>query len=886
MKKETVLIYVIILLLALPIFVCANVEKISKNIIDSTNDQKIRVVIHFKDIPSYTQKNIMSTSTAIISSEKINYQNNNSVFASLTKKEIEQLALSNSIEHITQEKTYHTLLQDSVPLINATVSWNLQMNGINLTGEDQTICIIDTGVNYSHPDLGGCFGENNVSSTCKIIGGWNTYWNNNTILDDYGHGTHVAGIAAANGTVTGVAPFSKIVMIKANIPTSNSFNGADIIEGIDWCVNNAETFNISVISMSLGGDTYYTGYCDNSPGEHSDRDAINRATAKNISVVVASGNEYNKTSISSPACIQNATPVTSSDGADTNISSFANIWNNTLLKILAAPGENIYSTYEEGYAYANGTSMSTPHVAGAIAIIKQYLNLSGRTRTPSEIEDLLNATGKQIYDYEAGRSFSRIDVYSALMEIDSTSPNVTLSTPQNNSLSSNINQSFICNTSDWQLENVTFYLWNSTDLYNNETKNITGIVNSTSFNKTEMAPGNYKWNCLAYDVKGNSNFSASNFSITIGGISLSIIEPANNTYTNINETYFNCSAATSQDRQMKNMTFYIFENNILANYSTINLTGTTNSSLFSFNFTNETNYTWTCEVYSNASDYDIKNYTITYDITYPNITFAEEVVTTSQATLSWNTSEVTNYSFTLNGADYANSSFYLNYSLTISGLVASTTYNYNLTYCDEAGNCNSTEESFTTNTNPVVTSSSGGGGGGGGSTPIKLTETQILQGYNKKYSLGEKVSFSYGGQNHSLQLNKIINNSVNITIRSEPINLIMKNGEEKKINLSSSEYYNLYIKIENLTKYNANITIRGIEELINPIMKYNNETNLTDKGKEYEIFNNNPEKIEKNIWNLYVVLILIVIVLIFIRIIFIRLKKGKAKKRKKSKFLY
>ena len=224
MSRRTVTILVLVMLvLVLPIFADAKVEKVSKEILNATDDQKIRVVVHFKEDISQKSIKSISLSDKIISEEKVRYKTKESVFTTLTKKEIEQLAVSDKIDFISEEKKYKIALTESVPLINATHSWNLQSLSINLTGSGQTVCIIDTGVNYSHPDLGGCWGNNNVSSNCKVIGGWDYCANNidcensedSNPLDVEGHGTHVAGIVAANGTVNGVAPFSKIIMIKA-----------------------------------------------------------------------------------------------------------------------------------------------------------------------------------------------------------------------------------------------------------------------------------------------------------------------------------------------------------------------------------------------------------------------------------------------------------------------------------------------------------------------------------------------------------------------------------------------------------------------------------------------------------------------------------------------
>ena len=72
----------------------------------------------------------------------------------------------------------------------------------------------------------------------------------------------------------------------------------------------------------------------------------------------------------------------------------------------------------------------------------------------------------------------------------------------------------------------------------NSSKNFTGTSNSSSFNVTNILEGTYVWNCLWSDVQGNSDYAASNHSLTIGGISVSLISPVNNSYTNINNTDF------------------------------------------------------------------------------------------------------------------------------------------------------------------------------------------------------------------------------------------------------------------------------------------------------------------------------------------------------------
>ena len=93
----------------------------------------------------------------------------------------------------------HATLLESVPLIDADDLWSLaDTNGIALDGSGMRIGIVDTGVNYTHPDLGGCFGAG-----CKVVGGYDFVNDDDDPMDDEGHGTHVAATAAGDGTYAG-----------------------------------------------------------------------------------------------------------------------------------------------------------------------------------------------------------------------------------------------------------------------------------------------------------------------------------------------------------------------------------------------------------------------------------------------------------------------------------------------------------------------------------------------------------------------------------------------------------------------------------------------------------------------------------------------------------
>ena len=124
----------------------------------------------------------------------------------------------------------------------------------------------------------------------------------------------------------------------------------------------------------------YSNYCNDDPIAAS----INSAAAKNITVVIASGNDGNSAKISTPACIENATAIGASDKND-NIASYSN--RNSLVRLLAPGGLSTNSATQinstcisGGYCGNQGTSMSTPHAAGTVALINQFLRINNKTR--------------------------------------------------------------------------------------------------------------------------------------------------------------------------------------------------------------------------------------------------------------------------------------------------------------------------------------------------------------------------------------------------------------------------------------------------------------------------------------------------------------------------
>lgn len=235
----------------------------------------------------------------------------------------------------------HSSLEPFIPWgvdqIKAPLAWSKSV------GSKIRIGVIDTGIDYSHPDL-----KHAVSKGINLL--------NQGLLpyDDNGHGTHISGIIAAASSqsgIMGVAPKAFIHPVKA-FDYNGSAYVSDIIAGIHWCVEQ----DLDIINMSFGMKTYHKML----------EFAVLKAYRAGKTIVASSGNDGRKTTVDYPARFIQVISV----GATTKSNKIAPFSNRGQRIDVYAPGERIYSAGLHGkYNEMSGTSMATAHVSGVIALM-------------------------------------------------------------------------------------------------------------------------------------------------------------------------------------------------------------------------------------------------------------------------------------------------------------------------------------------------------------------------------------------------------------------------------------------------------------------------------------------------------------------------------------
>lgn len=282
------------------------------------------------------------------------------------------------------------------------------------TGAGIKIGIIDSGINYTHPDLDGVY-----------AGGYDFVQNDNDPMDVYGHGTHVAGTACAEDNsfgVVGVAPNCALYALRV-LNDDGVGSWSKIIAAMDWAVAN----DLQVVNLSLGSAK--------NPGM-AVKMAFDNAEAAGLVIAAAAGNSGNATgrgnSIIYPAKFTSVIAVGATDSADKR-ASFSSTGSELEL---VAPGVSVLSTWSDStsasnpqpicvdsvcyYKYGSGTSMASPHVAGVAALVlaSGIVDINGNGRVNDEVRQKMNTTAEDLWmpGRDAQYGYGLVNASAAVMQ--------------------------------------------------------------------------------------------------------------------------------------------------------------------------------------------------------------------------------------------------------------------------------------------------------------------------------------------------------------------------------------------------------------------------------------------------------------------------------------
>ncbi len=359
------------------------------------------------------------------------------------------LATRLGLDLLTEDPRVQTIEPDSViemhtkqgiPLIKADV--------VNDTydGTGVSVAICDTGIDYTHEDLGGGGFPN-----AKVLGGYDFGDDDSDPFDFQGHGTSCAGIAAGDineqgDYVGGVAPNARLYALKMSHGSGGSAFLSNMIASFDWCVthkNDDPANPILVINCSFGGARYYSA-CDGSETGYAT--SINNLTSAGIAFFASSGNDAYCDSMARPACIGNAISVGAvyDDGvggwiwcanSDSCVASSCNCcsgWTCTDNPTVA-DDVNCYSNSADfldvlapswiarspatggGYRDFSGTSAAAPYASGAAAVLQSAQFASFGSYLPAtDLRDLMTETGDPVVDAKSGIETPRLNVENAV----------------------------------------------------------------------------------------------------------------------------------------------------------------------------------------------------------------------------------------------------------------------------------------------------------------------------------------------------------------------------------------------------------------------------------------------------------------------------------------
>lgn len=348
-------------------------------------------------------------------------------------------------------------------------------------GAGITIAILDTGVDSTHPDLAG-----------KIVSGWNMYDNNATTSDVYGHGTAVAGVAAASTNnamgVAGVGWNCSIMPIRIS-DTSGYGYSSTVANGLIWAADHGA--RVANVSYEFSTDSVVASaakyFCDKGG-------VVTMSAGNNSVTTTSSDNPYILT-------------ISASDSSD-NITSWSNRGSNI---DLAAPGASIYTTVRGGgYSYWSGTSFSAPATAGAAGLVLSANPSLNGYQAQDVLKQSANDLGAAGWDNQYG--WGRVNASNAVQAAltyagDTMAPSVSFASP--------IDGATVAGTVQLSMSAADNVAVSQLKLYKDGTlvSTLAASPYSYSYDTTKDANGLHTFEAVAYDAAGNSSSATLSLSV-------------------------------------------------------------------------------------------------------------------------------------------------------------------------------------------------------------------------------------------------------------------------------------------------------------------------------------------------------------------------------------
>jgi serine protease AprX len=328
-----------------------------------------------------------------------------------------------------------------IKTIRANKVWNMASNP---QGQGIGVAVVDSGINWQ-TDLYTIGGQNRVVANVRF----NTDYNQTT-FDNFGHGSHVAGIVGGNGRTSngsyiGVAPRVNLINVKVS-NDDGSATASTVVAGLQWILENSAAYNIRIVNLSLNSgvaESYHTSPLDA---------AVEVLWFNKIVVVVSAGNNgtatlyppANDPFVITVGAVDDKGTVSVSDDAVASFSAYGTTPDGFKKPDIVAPGRNIVSlmgnasgtipmnhpgnVLGDGYFMMSGTSVSAPMVAGAAALLLQ----DEPNLTPDQVKKRLMGTAKKNWsNYQADKAGAGIlDVYAAVNATTTASANTNIAASQ------------------------------------------------------------------------------------------------------------------------------------------------------------------------------------------------------------------------------------------------------------------------------------------------------------------------------------------------------------------------------------------------------------------------------------------------------------------------